>query len=84
MIVAEALLWRPAELVIIVNNGMGRFGRAAMLAIVSAAIRAAAAVAFVAMPAGGLAGWTLALSRRQCRLADHCRPVLLSTPAARR
>ena len=42
----------------IVNNGMGRFGRAATLAIISSAIRAAAAVAFVAMPAGGLAGWS--------------------------
>ena len=73
VIVAEALLWRPAELVIIVNNGMGRFGRAAMLAIIGTAIRAAAAVAFVAMPAGGLAGWTLALSRRQRRVADRGR-----------
>jgi O-antigen/teichoic acid export membrane protein len=45
--------------VIIVNNGMGRFGRASMLAIVSAAIRAAAAVAFVALPTGGLAEWTM-------------------------
>ena len=51
VIVAEALLWRPIELVIIVNNGMGKFGRAAMLAIISAAIRAVAAVIFVAMPA---------------------------------
>ncbi len=30
VIVAEALLWRPVEVVIIVNNGMGRFGRAAI------------------------------------------------------
>ena len=73
VIVAEALLGRPNELVMIVNNGMGRFGRAATLAIISSAIRAAAAVVFVAMPAGGLAGWTLALPRRQRGLADHCR-----------
>ena len=84
VIVAEALLGRPNELVMIVNNGMGRFGRAATLAIISSAIRAAAAVIFVAMPAGGLTGWTLALSRRQCDLADHCCPVLLSAPAAAR
>jgi O-antigen/teichoic acid export membrane protein len=58
VIAAEALLGRPNELVMIVNNGMGRFGRAATLAIISSAIRAAAAVAFVAMPAGGLAGWS--------------------------
>ena len=59
VIVAEALLGRPNELVMIVNNGMGRFGRAATLAIISSAIRAAAAVIFIAMPAGGLTGWTL-------------------------
>jgi O-antigen/teichoic acid export membrane protein len=58
VIVAEALLGRPNELVMIVNNGMGRFGRAATLAIISSAIRAAAAVIFVTMPAGGLAGWS--------------------------
>jgi O-antigen/teichoic acid export membrane protein len=58
VIAAEALLGRPNELVMIVNNGMGRFGRAATLAIISSAIRAAAAVIFVAMPAGGLAGWS--------------------------
>ena len=73
VIAAEALLWRPAELVIIVNNGMGRFGRAAMLAIIGAAMRAAAAVAFIAMPASGLDGWTLDLSRRQRGLARSSR-----------
>ena len=59
VIVAEALLGRPNELVMIVNNGMGRFGRAATLAIISSAIRAAAAVIFIAMPASGLTGWSL-------------------------
>jgi len=58
VIAAEALLWRPTELVIIVNNGMGKFGRAALLAIIGAAIRAAAAVTFIAVPTGGLAGWS--------------------------
>jgi O-antigen/teichoic acid export membrane protein len=58
VIVAETLLGRPNELVMIVNNGMGKFGRAATLAIISSAIRAVAAVIFVAMPAGGLTGWT--------------------------
>ena len=60
----------------------GRFGRAATLAIISSAIRAAAAVVFIAMPAGGLAGWTLALSRRQRGLARRRDPVLLSAPGA--
>jgi O-antigen/teichoic acid export membrane protein len=58
VIAAEALLWRPAELVIIVNNGMGRFGRAALLTIVGTAVRAAAAVAFIALPSPGLAEWS--------------------------
>jgi O-antigen/teichoic acid export membrane protein len=58
VITAEALLARPAELVIIVNNGMGKFGRAAFIAIIGAAVRAAAAVAFIAIPEADLAGWT--------------------------
>jgi len=57
VIAAEALLGRPAELVMIVNNGMGKFGRAALLGIIGAAVRAAAAVAFIAMPQADLAGW---------------------------
>jgi O-antigen/teichoic acid export membrane protein len=58
VIAAEALLWRPAELVIIVNNGMGRFGRAAFLTILGTAIRALAALAFMALPAANLADWS--------------------------
>lgn len=57
VIAAEVLLGRPAELVMIVNNGMGKFGRAALLGIIGAAVRAAAAVAFIAMPQADLAGW---------------------------
>lgn len=60
VVAAEALLWRPTELVIIVNNGMGRFGRAALLAIIGVAIRAVAALAFAAFPSGGLADWAWA------------------------
>lgn len=60
VIAAEALLWRPTELVIIVNNGMGKFGRASLLGILGAALRAVAAVAFVALPDPGLTGWTWA------------------------
>src|SRR4051812_22402252 len=33
VVFAEALLWRPVEVVLIVNNGLGKFGRAAVLAI---------------------------------------------------
>jgi O-antigen/teichoic acid export membrane protein len=58
VIAAEALLWRPTELVIIVNNGLGRFGRAAFLAIIGAAVRAVAAVALITLPSPDLAGWS--------------------------
>jgi O-antigen/teichoic acid export membrane protein len=60
VIAAEALLWRPTELVIIVNNGMGRFGRASLLTIIGTAVRALAALAFLTAPSGGLLGWTWA------------------------
>lgn len=58
VIAAEALVWRPVELVIIVNNGLGKFGRAALLAIITAAIRAVAAVAFISSAASGLVEWS--------------------------
>jgi O-antigen/teichoic acid export membrane protein len=60
VIAAEALLWRPTELVIIVNNGMGKFGRASLLTIIGTAVRALAALAFIAMPASGLLAWAWA------------------------
>ncbi|MCA0028355.1 MULTISPECIES: lipopolysaccharide biosynthesis protein [unclassified Mesorhizobium] len=44
---AEALLWRPVEVALIVNNGLGKFGRAAVLAILATALRAAGAVLFM-------------------------------------
>lgn len=46
IIVTEALIWRSAEIVVIVNNGMGRFGRAAVLVICGTALRALAALGF--------------------------------------
>jgi O-antigen/teichoic acid export membrane protein len=58
VIAAEALLWRPTELVIIVNNGLGKFGRAAVLAIIGTAVRALAAVALMALPSPDLADWS--------------------------
>ncbi|MFZ1681584.1 MAG: lipopolysaccharide biosynthesis protein [Rhizobiaceae bacterium] len=57
VIAAETLLWRPAEVVVIVNNGMNRFGRGAALTILGTAMRAAAALALAAMPAPGLDSW---------------------------
>ena len=38
IVVAEALLWRPTEAVIIVNNGLGRFGRGSLLTILGTAL----------------------------------------------
>ncbi|MBL8583259.1 MAG: lipopolysaccharide biosynthesis protein, partial [Rhizobiaceae bacterium] len=57
VIVAEALLWRPFELVVIVNNGLGRFGRAALLVIAGTMLRAVAAVLFMASAAPSLESW---------------------------
>lgn len=57
LIAAEALFWRPVEAVIIVNNGMGRFGRAASLAILGTALRALAALLFAFWTTRDLATW---------------------------
>ncbi|MER9003063.1 MULTISPECIES: lipopolysaccharide biosynthesis protein [unclassified Mesorhizobium] len=47
IVFAEALLWRSVEVVLIVNNGLGKFGRAAVLSIVTTAFRALGAVLFM-------------------------------------
>ncbi len=60
IVLAEALLWRVTETVVIVNNGMNRFGRASVLVIVGTVFRAIAAgvFAFMALRYGfGLAQW---------------------------
>lgn len=57
VVAAEALLWRPVELAVIVNNGMGRFGRAAILVIMGTLLRAAAAIAFIFFHDHSLASW---------------------------
>jgi O-antigen/teichoic acid export membrane protein len=56
-ILAEALLWRPVEVVLIVNNGMGRYGRAAVMAIAGTALRAVAALLFALQPRHDLGVW---------------------------
>ena len=58
VIVTEALLWRPFEVVVIVNNGQSRFGRAASLTIFGTVMRAAGAVAFALWPTDSLAAWS--------------------------
>lgn len=47
VVFAEALLWRSAEIVIIINNGIRRFGISAGLVIFGTATRAVAAVLFM-------------------------------------
>lgn len=59
LVAAEALLWRPVETVMIVNNGSGRFGRASVLAILSIALRAAAAGLFFVVGTRSLWDWAL-------------------------
>lgn len=58
IVAAEALLWRPTEAVIIVNNGLGRFGRASALTILGTAARALAALALVFAAEPTLAVWS--------------------------
>lgn len=57
IVAAEALLYRPVETVMIVNNGLGRFGKAAMLAILAIVLRAVAAGLFFFSVDRGLAAW---------------------------
>ena len=50
VVAAEALLWRPVEAAIIVNNGLGRFGSGAILTILGTVFRSAFAAAFIGNP----------------------------------
>lgn len=57
VVIAEALVWRSAEIIIIVNNGLGRFGRGSFLTIAGTAARAIAAFLFALTSAHDLAHW---------------------------
>lgn len=57
VIAAEALLWRPAEAIVILNNGLNRFGRASILVILGTLLRSVAAVALFLAPLADLATW---------------------------
>jgi O-antigen/teichoic acid export membrane protein len=59
VVFAEALLWRPVEVVLIVNNGLGKFGRAAILAILTTALRAVGAVLFMLAAQHTIGVWSL-------------------------
>jgi O-antigen/teichoic acid export membrane protein len=58
IVTAEALLWRSLEVVVIVNNGLNRYGRAAMLVIIGTALRAIPAVLFAFSTVTTLAAWS--------------------------
>lgn len=60
IVVAEVLFWRGLEIVVIVNNGLGRFARGAIIVIAGSAIRAAAAIGFLFLSDGSLETWSLA------------------------
>jgi O-antigen/teichoic acid export membrane protein len=57
IIAAEILCWRIVEYVVIMLNGLSRFGRAASLVILGSAMRTLAAVAFFLLPWRGLDAW---------------------------
>ncbi|TIP98302.1 MAG: lipopolysaccharide biosynthesis protein [Mesorhizobium sp.] len=59
IVFAEAFLWRPVEVALIVNNGLGKFGRAALMTILATALRALGAVLFMfaAQPTIGVWSW---------------------------
>ncbi len=59
IIAAEVLFNRSFEVILIVNNGMGRFGRSAILAIASTALRALAAVALAFSASPDIALWSV-------------------------
>lgn len=58
VIAAEAVFWRPAEAIVIVNNGLNRFARGAVLVVVGTMMRAAAAIAFALASGADLLTWT--------------------------
>ncbi|MCE4222449.1 oligosaccharide flippase family protein [Methylobacterium sp. C25] len=59
IIIVEVALWRQIELLVQVNNGLGRFGAASTLVSLPVGFRAAAAVAFWAMGGGSAETWSL-------------------------
>ena len=58
-IAAEVICWRGLETAVIVLNGLGRFGKAAMLVIIGTGLRTAAAVLFAFTHAVSLGNWSV-------------------------
>ena len=59
IIVVEIALWRLIELIVQMNNGLGRFGAAASVVAMSVGFRAAAALAFWARGGGDAETWAV-------------------------
>ncbi|ALN72306.1 MULTISPECIES: lipopolysaccharide biosynthesis protein [unclassified Aureimonas] len=61
VVAAEVLGWRSLEIVCIVNNGMGQFGRASLLVVLGSAVKALAALAFAhaGIGSGDLLSWSV-------------------------
>ncbi|WP_077962332.1 lipopolysaccharide biosynthesis protein [Ensifer adhaerens] len=55
---AEILCWRGLETAVIVLNGLGRFGRGALLVVIGTAIRTGAALLLVLLPWNTLEAWS--------------------------
>ncbi len=59
LVAAEIICWRGLEVVAIVLNGLGRFGRAALLVVIGTGIRTAAALGFSFSHWASLETWSL-------------------------
>lgn len=59
LMVAEILCWRGLEVVVIVLNGLGRFGRGALAVVIGTGVRTIAALAFAFHGVGTLEAWSL-------------------------
>lgn len=72
IMIAETILWRAVEAAVIVNNGMGRFGHAAVLVIIGTMLRMLAAILFAFWTPGGIeawAGWYMAANAASLAIA---------------
>jgi O-antigen/teichoic acid export membrane protein len=54
---AEALLWRSLEVVVIINNGLNKYGRASALVVIGTLFRALAALAFALSASHQITNW---------------------------
>jgi O-antigen/teichoic acid export membrane protein len=59
IIACEVIGWRIIEYVVIVLNGLSRFGKAALLVITGSLMRTVAAIAFLLLSWRGLETWTV-------------------------